>query len=366
MKLLFAIKRLENMAGGAERVILQVIGGLKKAYGHEITLVTFDRVGAESFYPLPDGIRWIQLGIGDSSRRAGVFDTFQRILALRDVVRQSGADILVPFQHSCFVPLVLATLGMGQKIVASEHIVPDHYRQRPLEYLLLVFSGLFCRKITVLSESIIKMYPSCLWSRMVAVPNPIETSESAANVIGEGRKILISVGRLDAQKDQKTLIESFSKISKDFPEWDLKIFGEGALRDNLQSQICSLGLEDRVALCGVSRDIFSEYQKAQAFVLASRYEAFGLATAEAMSAGLPVIGFADCPGTNELIGNRRNGILVRVQDREQRADALARGVAEILGNPTLRRQLGEQGRLDMAALSPDVVVKKWHDLLLSV
>ncbi len=365
MKLVFAIKRLENMAGGAERVILQVIDGLRRDYGHDITLITFDRQGADSFYKMPDGIEWIRLSVGDSAKRAGVMETIKRIFELRRTVQNINPDMVIPFQHSMFVPMVLATLGMRKPIIASEHIVPAHYRSRPIEYALLVLAGLFCRKITVLSRAIIAMYPAILRSRMVAVPNPVATCAVAADVVGGAQKILLSVGRLDPQKDQKTLIDAFAMIAPQFPDWNLKIIGEGRLRPDLEKQIADVSLGGRVILAGVTQNIMAEYQSAQAFVLASRYEAFGLATAEAMSAGLPVIGFADCPGTNELIQNNANGILVSIHDGETRAESLSTVLIKVLGDRDVRMQLGAQGRADMAALSPKKVVDMWQKLLLS-
>jgi glycosyltransferase involved in cell wall biosynthesis len=363
MKLLFGIKRLENMAGGAERVILQITGELASR-GYDVTLLSFDRKGAKSFYPLSQSVHWVQLGVGDSAKRAGFMETMKRIFSLRKVVKAIDADIVIPFQHSFFVPMVIAMTGMKAPIIASEHIVPDHYRNRPLEYALLTVTGLVCKKITVLSDAIIAMYPKCLQSRMVAMPNPVEQAKKRADVIGGERRTLLSVGRLDPQKDQKTLIEAFAKIANQCPDWDLKIIGEGKLRPDLESQIVSLNLSDRISLPGVTQDIMGEYASAQCFVLASLYEAFGLATAEAMSAGLPVIGFADCAGTNELIQDEMNGLLVKIKNDEGRADALAECLVGILGNPDLRYNLGQAGQSYIQSFSTQKIVDKWENDLL--
>src|SRR5690606_11954559 len=112
-----------------------------------------------------------------------------------------------------------------------------------------------------------------------------------------------------------TLIDAFADIYDKYPEWDLKIIGEGPLRPTLEEQIRRLGLEDRVSLPGATQSIGSEYRNADLFVLPSRYESFGLATAEAMGYGLAAIGFADCPGTNELIQDGINGKLAPSTDR---------------------------------------------------
>lgn len=367
MKILMAIKRLENMAGGAERVFLQVAEGLRNK-GHDVTLVTFDRTNATSFYKMPEGMDWVRLGIGDSAQRAGYLETVKRIFKLQRVIKDLSPDLLIPFQHSMFVPTVMAMSGLRTPIIASEHIVPDHYRTRPLEYLLLILSGLRCDKITVLSDAIIKMYPSILRGRMVAMPNPVATSPRPADVYGDphSSKVLISVGRLDPQKDQKTLIEAFARIHPKFPDWRLKIFGEGALRNDLEQQIANLGMTDFISLPGLSNDIMQEYQQAQAFALASTYESFGLATAEAMSAGLPVIGFADCAGTNELIRDGESGILVGIHEGETRGGALASGLSSLLASPELRQKLGDGGRRQISSLSVESVVQRWEDLIRAV
>jgi glycosyltransferase involved in cell wall biosynthesis len=93
---------------------------------------------------------------------------------------------------------------------------------------------------------------------------------------------------------------------------------------------------------GVTAAIGEEYQLAEAFVISSRYEAFGLVTAEAMSHGLPVVGFADCPGTNELIEAERTGLLV--DPGTNRAESLARALSRLLEDPVLRCRLGTSAR----------------------
>lgn len=367
MNILMAIKRLEKMAGGAERVFLQVAEALHKN-GHHVTIVTFDCKGADSFYPFPQEIRWIQLGIGNSEYRARFLETIKRIFYLRKIIKKNTPDVVIPFQHSMFVPVVFSMVGISVPVIASEHIVPAHYRTRPFEYFLLILASLKCKKITVLSKKIIEMYPSIIRSKMVEMPNPVVMSDLCASVSGDGveKKTLLSVGRLDPQKDQKTLITAFAKLYPNFRDWQLKIIGEGHLRSELELQIKELKMEGVISLPGLSKDIMKEYHSAHAFVLASTYESFGLATAEAMSAGLPVVGFFDCAGTNELICDGKSGILVRINREETRADALARQLSELMSSKDMREQFGNNGKKQMEALSIDLIIERWENLIRTV
>ena len=365
MRLVFAIKTLHHGRGGAERV-LATVGGALAERGHEVALVTFDAPGVSSFYPLHPGIRHTGLGIGDTSRRSGPVETLRRAIGLRRVLAEARPEVAVGFMHSACVPLAMAALRRGTPLVFSEHIVPRHYRGRPLEYLAFIAAGLRAARITVLSETIRGLYPRAMRRRMVAIPNPVSplTPDRADPKGRPGRRrVLLAVGRLEAQKDHETLIRAFAALAPRHPDWDLRIVGEGALRPRLEAVARSLGIAGRVALAGVAEDVPAEYLGAQAFCVPSRYESFGLATAEAMSAGLPAVGFADCPGTNELIGDGVNGVLAGSGDR---VDALARALEPLLADTALRARLGAAGPDAVRAYAPEAIVDRWEALLREV
>lgn len=361
MKILFAIKNLNTAKGGAERVLSIVASGLA-ALGHNVTILSYDKPGGQSFYPLDQNVKRLCLGIGNCEARAGLNETVGRIKALRRVLRVRKPDVVVPFMHSMFIPLSIAALGLHVSVVASEHIVSEHYKTRPLQFLLLILCSFFIQCITVLSPSVRKSYPWLLRRKMVAIANPVEVSENARVELNKSKHILINVGRLDEQKDQKTLIRAFSNLAANFPDWILKIFGEGPLEPFLENLIKKNGLEDRVFLMGTTQDIGTQYINADIFVVSSKYESFGLATAEAMSYGLPCIGFLECPGTNELIKHQQNGLLVSKQ-RKNRIHALEDGLCYLMKNKVLRETMGKNGKESVAQYHPAIIVKRWEHIL---
>lgn len=362
MKLLFAIKGLNSAVGGAERVLCTVCSELA-VRGHDVTIVTFDRPGGQSFYPLDARVRRIDLGIGDSTGNARLGETLCRVAALRRLAMEERPEVAVGFMHSMFVPLAFALAGTSIPVLGSEHIVPEHYWTRPLQYALLIAASPLLSKVTVLSEAIRIRYPSAIRKRMIAVPNPVVPAIGQGDPsAGKARYVLLSVGRLDVQKDHGTLLRAFARIASEHPDWELRIIGDGPLRRELESLACDLGLEERVRMPGVTCEIGAEYRAADAFVIPSRYEAFGLVTAEAMSYGLPVVGFADCPGTNELIQEGSTGLLAAAG--ADRAASLAQELERLLSDPDLRRQLGRAGKLAIArSFSAQHVCDLWERLL---
>ncbi len=361
MKILFAIKTVKKSKGGSERVISMIASGLAQR-GYEIELLTFDTTSGDCLYPLHPAVNTRWLGIGDAGAKAGLLESYRRMLALRRYISQTGPDVVIAFQHSMFVLMAFALLGKPVPHIASEHIVPAHYQHKPLEYLLMCVSAYLSDRVTVLSDAIKNLYPVFLHSRMRAMPNPVMYSQETGNCRGNSSStgLILNVGRLDKQKDHTTLIQAFASLKDKYPDWRLCIIGSGQLKQQLQDLIASLDCLDRIELQDCVDEISKVYREADIFAMSSRYESFGLVTAEAMAFALPVVGFADCPGTNELIIDGVNGLLVASNDR---AAAFATGLEKLMRDPGLRARLGQHGRQHVKRFDIEQVLDQWESLI---
>ena len=362
MKIFFAIKNLSTAVGGAEKVLCHLASTLVNR-GFEVTIITFDSLGSSSFYYLNPKIKRIDLAIGDTSSKSTLFETFSRIKALRNVIKRERPKIVIGFMHSMYIPLAFALKGTSIPIIASEHIVIEHYQKKLLQFLLLIISSFRIKKFTVLSSSIKKKYPYLIRRKMTIIPNPIgdfKIKKFCKDI--SKRKIILNIGRLESQKDHSTLIDAFSKIAISFPDWDLRIVGEGSLKNELNKKIISLNLSNRVFITDFTKQIESEYIRADLFVVSSIYESFGLVTAEAMSFGLPCLGFDDCPGTNDLIIHKKTGILVKSD--KNRCSSLASGLIQLILDKKLRNNLGKSGKEFInTKFSNTEVINSWEHLL---
>lgn len=358
MKFLFAIKAL-SLSGGAERVLADLASELARR-GHVVTVISYDPPGSVDFFPFDPAVRRVRLGIGRALETAGITDTARRVGALRREATRLAPDVAVGFMHSVYLPMGVALLGTGIPVIASEHTVYDHYRTRPLQAASMRLLPLVADGVTAISQSVLETFPAVIRRSMSVVPDPVAaTANGRANVRGAGRRTLLTVGRLAEEKDHRTLIAAFANVAADFPDWDLRIIGEGELRAALEAQIAALDLGARVLMPGATSDVGAEYAQAQLFAIPSRYESFGLATAEAFAHGLPAVGFADCPGTNELIEPGRNGLLVSGPDRVQ---ALAAGLRKLMSRPDERERLGAAAPKSVAPYSLSEVARTWERL----
>lgn len=200
---------------------------------------------------------------------------------------------------------------------------------------------------------------------MVVVTNPLSPMfqcSRAANGYDDPRTIL-SVGRFSSRKDHSTLVAAFASIANEWPDWSLKVIGDGPLRPGVQREVERLGLEHRVVFPGLVDDIPREMTSASFFALASRYESFGLVFAEAMACGKASIAFADCQGANEVIDDNETGVLVKVQGHD-RVTALANGLRYLIENEQRRRDMGQKGRDRVfERFAIDRVCERWEEIL---
>ena len=360
---MFAIKALGNQGGGAERVLVEVASGLV-CRGHTVSIVSSDSEGEAPCYAVDGRVRLIRLGIGNTATKSTISEILRRVWRVRRSIREGSPDVVVGFMQSTYVPLGFALKGSGIPMIASEHIGPEHYSNRWLERVALNLTPLVAARITVVSTQILQSFNPWQCRKMIAVPNPVAVVAKVAAVRSaddEGEKLLLCVGRLTPQKDHAVLLSAFGLIAAEFPDWRLRIVGEGELRPMLQEMIDSLGLGIQVELAGATSRIDAEYAAADLFVLPSSYESFGLATAEALLHGLPAVGFADCPGTNELIRDDENGQLVRGPDRKA---ALATVLAGLMRDPAERARLSGSSRqwiLDQYGI--EGVLDQWESVL---
>ena len=174
----------------------------------------------------------------------------------------------------------------------------------------------------------------------------------------EKENTVISVGRLEKQKDFVTLIKAYKKVAALYPDWKLKIYGQGNRKDELQGLIERENLTTNIRLCGVTHTPFLEMKKAKIFVLSSFYEGFPNVLCEAMHAGLPCVSTKCECGPSELINDGKNGFLVQIGNINQMAEK----IIALIENEKLRSSMGEEAERSTVRLSREVICQKWREL----
>jgi glycosyltransferase involved in cell wall biosynthesis len=148
---------------------------------------------------------------------------------------------------------------------------------------------------------------------------------------------LVSVARLDEQKDHPTLFKALSGLTE--LDWTLQLVGGGPRREEFEGMVKDLGIADRVVFHGVLTNVKPVLAASQAFVLSSNWEGFPRSTIEAMRTGLPAV-VSDVGGAREAIEEGRTGFVVPPRD----VDALADRLRKVIKDPALRASMGARAR----------------------
>lgn len=171
-------------------------------------------------------------------------------------------------------------------------------------------------------------------SEVVCVPNACDLKRITAAYGDRSRDSTLPqrlgvVGRLDANRDYESVIRAVSTLSSQSIIVEAWFVGDGSHREHLEALARTLEVSDRVRFLGVRRDVPELLQQLGLFVWpALPVEGFGIALAEAMAAGVPIVA-TDVGACREVLDGGRCGLLVEPGS----PDALAAGIREVLEDP---------------------------------
>lgn len=339
----------EMRRGGAERVI-SVLANNYAQHGWNVDIITL--FGDNSEYKLDNRIkiRFISSNVDSNNYYKSSLSWIPQI---RNYVIKEKPDYIVPFITRIGLLTIISTLGLNCSIIVSERNDPKHDRRSLL--IRILTNLLFPRAYKVVFQTlrVQSYYSKRIRSNSVVIENPISVSVKA----GIPSKRIISAGRLQPQKNQKLLINAFSDFIKIQSDYSLTIYGEGPLRKDLEKLILDLGLQNKVFLPGNINDLHQQYIDADMFVLSSDYEGMSNALMEAMMIGLPCVS-TKCAGSDEIIQDHLNGLLVDVKDQESLCEAML----EIATNRELNNRLREKAIETSHRFSHDSIFEKWNEI----
>lgn len=390
MKILLAdFHKCVKYSGGIERVLANMAAAMHSR-GHEVTVVFADEKEGEPFFDLPEGVKYCNLyRIKSMDRVSGGFlikilreilrpisreaarDQNYRILRkarpqLQKVLQLEKPDVIVSFREPTS-RLLLIGVGTDVPVISMLHNDPEEiFRGMPEEERKALMKSL---RVQVLLPSFEKKaraylkYEQVPYEDYTVIPNAVDAPKFDVDP-GAAKKVhtISCVGRLTGRtKRQHLLVEAFAGLAEEFPDWQVEFWGDTydkAYVAKLKGTIQKAGLADRIHICGVTKDIASVWKHTDIFAFPSHHEGFPLALTEAMSYGIPAVGYRACPAVNELIEDGVSGILC-----EEGEAPLKKALETLMRDADLRRAYGEKGKKAMEAYRPDRVWSQWEQLL---
>lgn len=361
LRVVFYFFSLDQSSGGAERIMLRLANEMSLR-GHDVHIVSWDAAEAQVFYPVSQAISWHRLGFAPGWR-----DKMRRTYQLSRLLRRIRCQVFIGFVMGADKTVYAANLMANVPIIAAERNSPEMYSLKLGTMAKAFYMGLFllARRIVVQNPEYRDGYPQWLRRRISTIPNPVDAARVLAHPLLQSGStwVLLCVARLEEQKNLEVLVRAFAMLAPDYPDWNLRIVGEGSLRPALEAQVSGLALDGRVSLPGALSQVSDEYAKAHLFCLPSRWEGFPNALAEAMAHGLPVVGFKECPGVNSMIDHGVDGLLAPGNGD---AAALSAALGKLMAEPEQRASMGAAAALVAQRYSPERIMNEWETLLREV
>lgn len=328
--------------GGAERILVRLAHEWAER-GNKISFITFFQETGFNYNLNTKHKNITLINLGEKKPNNNFFlqiiKIIKRTILLRRLFIKLKPDIIISFLVGANINCLLANLGSNIPIIVSERIDPNKHVIPAIYKILRILAYKLATIIIVQTKLIKDYFPNFLQNQIFIIPNWVKEPKIKKLLKDEDKSItpiskIISIGRLDQQKNHQLLIRAFAKLSDQYPNLTLDIYGDGILRNDLENLIISFNLQDRIKLPGITMNVESTLAEADLFVFPSAYEGFPNALCEAMAVGLPVIA-SNCSGSNEIVENNHNGLLFNIDNMEE----LVKCIESLINNPSHARQL---------------------------
>lgn len=348
----FLIMNLEN-GGGTERVTSIIANELVHC-NYDISIISCQH-GKTSQFPLDNEVNLYSLE-GNKCNNPVVRKLYVENRLMR-YVKDEKINILVAVDVALYLYLFPLQMKKQCKCIAWEHFNYFIQPNKMVKYARKL-AARFADCVVVLGKNDLKNYTKHYKkiNKIIYIYNPIAIDiNPQANI--KSKKI-IAMGRLNEQKGFDLLIEAWAKLEPEFMDWELDIFGEGILKEQLQKQIKENNLS-KVFFKGYSSDVAKEMLDSSIFALSSRYEGFVLVLLEAQAAGLPCVSFKCKEGPEEIIDDGVNGFLVEPLN----VDLFADKMRLLMQDENLRIEFSKNSTKDLERFDRKLIINKWDKLL---
>lgn len=360
--------------GGIEKQVTTLANELSKEYEVEI-ISLYDILSGESFYQLDDKVKVKYIfnfgpnkdKIKDALKKFKLITLIKQLckalkilytkyFGLGKIIKNLNIDILISSRIEFSKQIKrndIITISQEHSFIDNEKYIKKVRKSfKHIKYLIVMTKGAKEKYDEWLKNEKIK-------PEVIVIPNIIKENKSG-KISNLNNRQIISVGRLEDVKDFYTLILVFSVIVKKYPNYILKIIGEGSMREKLEEQIKKCNLQKKVILTGrrTENEINNELIKSDVFVLTSKSESFSLVLCEAMNFGVPCIAFDVDVGPREIIQDGKNGFLIE----NRNVDLMIERLDELLYNISLRRFLGSNSYNVAKNYYSENIINKWKNI----
>lgn len=285
---------------------------------------------------------------------------------VRTILTETQPAVVVCFQPAS-AKAFLSDLGIHTPVIVMAHgDTRDYFYNYPDAEVASLRHAAVCQALLPAFAEPIRDYVAGFPVRVEVIGNVVPQYAQQADLAREKESYkVVFVGRLVRNiKQPHLLIQAFIRIAAEFPNWTLELWGAEDKRryqKKLQRMVDEAGLSARIRFCGTTQDVPRVLEGADLYVMPSAREGFGMALAEALSMGLPAVGFRSCIAVRALLRDGESGLLAA-----DGAEPLAEKMALLMRDRNLRVRMGRAARASMRVYAPEMIWGRWEDLMQEV
>lgn len=359
MKILFINDQFER--GGAGRVAAILCNELHRR-GYDIVLVCDTQHWAKT-YSIDGEIPVCE--IVTKSLKPGRLEKFLKWFrcskAIRRYIKEETPDVIIATQSMIFLCTWLANLFIGVPVIAADH---TSFSRRIAPIIDFVRYHLYDRAdgLSILTEKDARLLGSKFPQKRV-IYNPLSFPCLDHSVTR--KKNILCAGRLEVWdiKGFDIIIELWSHIHSQYPEWTLEIAGDGTQASvvYMNGLLEKHGVADRVRLLGQIDNMQQLYAESSIFALPSRMEGFPMVLMEAMSQGCACVAFSVGGASDEML-DEDSGIIIN----DGNVAAFQKALAWLIENAEQREIYSKNAIRSVTQFSVERFGDRWEELIQSV
>lgn len=341
--------------GGTERVIA-ILANRFIELGYQVSIMMIAGNGVE--YELNPQIQIMHIS---NPSNGSLIERMKRVSKMRKVFKDNHEAVIYGMGTVAAMFTLVATLGLRNNIIVSERNDPNRVNLKPITKSVRFIRNVLYRrakKLVFQTEDAKKCFPEAIQKKSVVIFNPLDKGIIDAYE-GIRENTIVTAGRLTAQKNHMMLINVFAEFVKQYPDYQLKIYGVGELKETLQNRINELGLQDKAELCGFCEYLHEEIRKSGMYVSSSDWEGISNSLVEALALGIPTIA-TDCPvgGSRTCVKDGVNGFLIPVNSPEILLDRMCK----LATDEELKRRFSKEAVRVRKEFGVEKIADEWRNL----
>lgn len=341
-----------HFGGGGERVTVNIANRLVED-GYQVTIVSLSSCKSSNIFTLDNRIAIKYLNFHFENG----FNLPQKIASVFKVGShfRQYTDQTVILGIGTYPSLLLALLSKRENI---KTIGCQHNSYVAVKHLWSFLRQLFFHRLSALVSLTEQDLPKLkkLNPNSYVIPNSVSFIPDKSAQLDN--KIILAIGRMDYNKGYDLLLDVFEKLTLSHPDWNLRIIGDGPLKEKIISRVEVSGLTNNVEILPATNQIIDHYLQSSIYLMTSRTEGLPMVLLEAMACGLPIVSFNCETGPSDIITNNKNGYLIDCFNVEEMTEK----VAILCADPEKRKKFGDYGRESIKRFLPEEIALKWDML----